>query len=54
MNPGLFLFLLLWLSGVGLSCAGMHILYGPGWALIAGGIASFAACGFIRKGMTGG
>jgi len=44
-------FLLASLVGFGLLCAGVWMLAGTGWALIAGGLCMFAIAGFIRRGL---
>lgn len=53
MNQGLIVFLLISLAGLVLCCAGVYVLLGNGWALVAGGVSCFAISGFIRKGLTG-
>lgn len=52
MNYGLITFLAASAAGLGLSCAGVYVLAGLGWALVAGGASCFAVAGFIRKGLT--
>lgn len=52
MKNGLIIFLVASLAGLGLSCAGVYVLAGLGWALLAGGASCFAVAGFIRKGLT--
>lgn len=47
-------FLLVSLSGFALLCAGVWMLAGTGWALIAGAISMFGIAGFIRRGITNG
>lgn len=44
-------FLLACLAGFGLLCAGVWLLAGTGWALVAGAGCLFAIAGFIRRGM---
>lgn len=44
-------FLLLTLAGMGLFVAGVYLLGGLPWALLAGSLASLAAAWFIRAGM---
>lgn len=38
--------------GLGLLCAGVFVLAGPGWALISGAGSMLAIAAFIRRGMT--
>ena len=38
--------------GFALVCAGVFILAGIGWSLVAGGISFFLIAAFIKKGMT--
>ncbi|WP_312115286.1 hypothetical protein [Stutzerimonas nitrititolerans] len=45
-------FLLASLAGFGLLCAGVWMLAGTAWALIAGAGFMFCIAGFIRRGMT--
>jgi hypothetical protein len=52
MNSGLTLFLLVAMAGLCLFVAGVYVLAGIGWALIAGAVALITAAGFIRKGLT--
>lgn len=47
-------FILAGLVGFGLLCAGVWLLAGTGYALLAGAAAMFCIAGFIRRGMTGG
>lgn len=54
MNTGLIIFLAVSLAGLLCCCAGVYLLAGAGWALVAAGIACFAIAGFIRKGLTSG
>lgn len=44
-------FLLVSLIGFALLCAGVWILAGTGWALIAGAACMFLSAGFIRRGL---
>ena len=53
MNAAAALYILLGVLGLSLFVAGAFVLFGLGWALMAGACASFAGAGFIRKGMTG-
>lgn len=47
-------FVLAALAGFGLLCAGVWLLAGTGWALLAGSASMFAIAGFIQRGMTRG
>lgn len=44
-------FLLAALAGFGLLCAGVWLLAGTAWALLAGAFSMFCIAGFIRRGM---
>lgn len=37
-----------------LACAGVWMLAGTGWALLAGAVSSFCIAAFIRRGLTDG
>jgi hypothetical protein len=50
MNP-LIIFVLLAVCGFASAVAGVYVLKGPGWALIAGGAALLLMAGFMRKGL---
>lgn len=52
MNP-LHVFILTALCGFGLAVAGVFILTGLGWALLAGAGSLLLVAGFLRKGLTG-
>ncbi len=52
MNTGLLIFLMCSLLGLGLLVAGVFVLLGIGWALLAGGVALLVIAGFIREGLT--
>ena len=52
MNP-LHVFILSALCGLALGVAGVFILAGLGWSLLAGAGALFLIAGFVRKGLTG-
>jgi len=39
------------LAGFGLLVAGIYVLKGLGWSLIAGSCSTFAISGFIRRGI---
>lgn len=54
MNYPLILFIVSALGGLVLLVAGVFLLQGAGWALVAGGAALFAVSAFLRKGMTSG
>lgn len=47
-------FLLVSLAGFELLCAGVWLLAGLGWSLVAGAGSLFCIAGFIRRGMTNG
>ncbi|MFK4075203.1 hypothetical protein ACI2KX_15965 [Ectopseudomonas khazarica] len=47
-------FLLVSLAGFALLCAGVWLLAGLGWSLVAGASSLFCIAGFIRRGMTNG
>lgn len=47
-------FVLATLAGFGLLCAGVWMLAGTGWALLAGAASMFCIAGFIQRGMTSG
>lgn len=52
MNYGLIIFLVASGAGLAMCCAGVFVLAGLGWALVAGGVSCFAVAGFIRKGLS--
>ncbi len=54
MDSGLLLFLLTAAAGMAAAVAGVFVLAGLGWSLLAGGGALLLAAGFIRKGLTSG
>ena len=54
MDLPTFVFLLLALTALGLLVAGVAVLVGLGWALIAGAGACAAAASFVRAGVRGG
>ncbi|ERK99247.1 hypothetical protein O999_12570 [Pseudomonas putida LF54] len=39
------------LVAFGLACAGVWMLAGTGWALLAGSLSFFCIAGFIRRGL---
>jgi len=45
-------FLLVSIAGFGLLCAGVWLLAGTGWALIAGAASMFSIAWFIRRGLS--
>lgn len=47
-------FFLASLIGFAMLCAGVWLLAGTGYALLAGAASMFCIAGFIRRGMTGG
>nr|WP_314586587.1 hypothetical protein [uncultured Pseudomonas sp.] len=53
MHKGLLIFLLAAAVGLCLIVAGVYVLVGTGWALLAGGVALLMVAGFIRKGLIG-
>lgn len=54
MNSGLIIFLVVAIAGFGLFTAGIYMLAGSGWSLIAGAASMFAVAGFLRKGLISG
>ena len=40
------------LSAFCLACAGVWVLAGTGWALLAGAVSLFSIAGFLRRGLT--
>lgn len=42
------------LFGAGMISAGVFILAGPGWCLIASGLIAVCAAAFLRRGLTNG
>lgn len=52
MKAALALFVLAGLAGLALGVAGVYLLAGPGWALVAGSVAMLSVAAFIRKGLT--
>lgn len=52
MNP-LHVFILTALSGFALAVSGVYVLFGLGWALMAGAGSLLLIAGFVRKGLTG-
>lgn len=53
MNKGLILFLLAAVGGLCLGVAGVFVLAGLGWSLLAGGAALLLVASFVRKGLIG-
>lgn len=51
MKAAIIIALLLSLIGFGLLVAGVYVLAGTGWALIAGACCAFTISGFIRQGI---
>lgn len=47
-------FILVSLTGFALLCAGVWMLAGTAWSLLAGSGSMFVIAGFIRRGMTSG
>ncbi|MNJ39579.1 hypothetical protein D3C77_344560 [compost metagenome] len=54
MKTGLIIFLVLAASGLLLGVAGVYVLAGLGYGLLAAAVGFLAAAGFIRKGLTSG
>ncbi|WP_446430890.1 hypothetical protein [Pseudomonas sp. 1121_17] len=54
MKTGLIIFLVLAAGGLLLGVAGVYVLAGLGYSLLAAASACLAAAGFLRKGLTGG
>lgn len=52
MNP-LLIFTITALAGFVLAVAGVYVLLGLGWALLAGACSLLLIAGFLRKGLTG-
>jgi len=52
MDTGLILFIVAAAAALCLFVAGVFVLAGVGWSLIAGACSFLAAAGFIRKGLT--
>ena len=53
MDTGLILFIAAAVAALCLLVAGVFVLAGTGWSLIAGGASFLGVAGFIRKGLTG-
>ncbi|MGI2095467.1 hypothetical protein [Shewanella glacialipiscicola] len=51
MNSPLALFIILALAGSSLAVAGIYLLLGLGWSLLASAAFAFAGAAFLRKGM---
>ncbi|MEE1866927.1 hypothetical protein [Pseudomonas auratipiscis] len=45
-------FIICALVAFGLACAGVWMLAGTGWALLAGSISMFSIAAFIRRGLS--
>lgn len=54
MNIATILYLVTAAIGFSLAVAGVYILLGLGWALLAGAISCFVSAAFIRRGLTSG
>jgi len=50
MNP-LHFFIMIALCGFAVVVAGVYVLLGLGWALLAGGASLLLIAGFVRKGL---
>lgn len=53
MNP-LLVYILAALCGFALAVAGIYVLFGLGWSLMAGAGSFLLIAGFVRKGLTDG
>jgi hypothetical protein len=53
MNVATVVYILIGLLGFGLLVGGVLVLFGAGWALLAGAASCFCVAGFMRKGLTG-
>ena len=51
MNMPLLIFVLSALAGLLLAVAGVFVVSGPGWALIASALALLLVAAFVRKGL---
>lgn len=51
MSLPLLFFILFALLGLGLLTASVFVLFGTGWALLAGAVSCFSIAGFLRKGL---
>lgn len=54
MDQTTIVFLLLSVLAIGLFIAGVAVLAGLGWALLAGAVSSAMSAAFLRKGMSNG
>ncbi|MGQ3820355.1 MULTISPECIES: hypothetical protein [Pseudomonas] len=54
MNTASIMYLLTALLGFALAVAGVYVLLGVGWALLAAASSCFVAAAFIRRGLTSG
>ncbi|WP_236713898.1 hypothetical protein, partial [Pseudomonas sp. ICMP 10191] len=54
MNTASIIYLLTAVLGFALAVAGVYVLLGLGWALLAAASSCFVAAAFIRRGLTGG
>jgi len=48
----LYIFIACALVAFSLACAGVWVLAGTGWALLAGSVSFFCIAGFLRRGLT--
>jgi hypothetical protein len=54
MNTASIIYLLIAVLGFACAVAGVYILLGVGWALLAAASSCFVAAAFIRRGLTSG
>jgi hypothetical protein len=54
MNTAEIIYVLIAVVGFGCAVAGVHLLLGIGWALLAAASSCFVAAAFIRRGLTSG
>ena len=54
MNTATIIYLLIAGLGFALAVAGVYMLVGNGWALLAAAASCFLSAAFIRRGLTGG
>jgi hypothetical protein len=52
MNAPTTIYIISTLAGLGFLVAGVFVLYGLGWSLIAGAATFFSIAAFIRKGLS--
>lgn len=54
MNAAIVIYIICALNGLGLFVAGVFILAGLGWSLLAASVSMLAISAFIRSGLSGG